>query len=296
MQPEYSKEPVPPQEDLKYPAGLKPPEPGQPGDSGVQAPGTPTQPVWVQVKLPQIEPVFTYILLGIIVLVYLAGQLIPIEPVVIKGYMVRSAEEWLFLQGAKFNDYILQGGEYYRLLTAMFLHGDLTHLFFNGYALYIIGRGIERLYGHARFLVIYFLGGLTGSVLSLLFSEYASVGASGAIFAIFGAEMIFLYRHRKLFGGLARRRLNNLVFLLAINLFIGLVPGSRIDNWGHAGGFLAGVVLAWFIGPLFSRAGMPTGTPPAIELVDQNPLQGRLVVPVLWLAGLVLVVGAAALL
>ena len=203
-------------------------------------------------------------------------------------YQVQS---YLRHQGAKINEFIIGQGEVYRLLTAMFLHGGLTHLFFNGYALYVIGLNVERVYGHARFLLIYFLGGLTGSLFSLLFSPYASVGASGALFGIFGAEMVFLYRNRKLFGSAARARLNNLLMLLALNLVIGITPGSNIDNWGHVGGLVGGLALSWLIGPIFQPV-QPTLGATAIDLRDTNPLEGaRLFVPFAALAALVLVVG-----
>lgn len=254
--------------------------------------------MYVPVKLPGVEPRATYILLGLIVLIYLAGQVFPFEPAVVRGFRVLTAEDWLFVQGAKINEFIIEGGEVYRLLTAMFLHGGLTHLFFNGYALYVIGRNVERVNGHARFLMIYFLGGLTGSLFSLLFSQYASVGASGAIFAIFGAEIVFVYRHRKIFGRAAYQQLQSMIFMLALNVFIGLTPGSRIDNWGHMGGFVGGLALAWLIGPLLrvdiSQAPllMPNAPrPAALELTDENPLRQRLYVPFMFAAAYVLILG-----
>jgi rhomboid protease GluP len=294
MQPEYSQEHDAQREAnrsddaLQYPRGMRPPSDAD-DPSGPEA-----QPrmVRVPIRLPDRQPIFTYILLGLIVAVYLLGQVVPLDRVqVVKGYAVNTAEDWLFVQGAKINTFILQDGEVYRLLTAMFLHGGLAHLFFNGYALYVIGRGIERLYGHTRFLIIYFLAGLTGSVASLVFSPAASVGASGALFGIFGAEMVFLYRNRKLFGSAARARLNNLLMLLALNLVIGITPGSNIDNWGHVGGLVGGLALSWLIGPIFQPV-QPTLGATAIDLRDTNPLEGpRLFVPFAALAALVLVVG-----
>ncbi len=245
----------------------------------------------VRVKMPDTPPTFTYLLLGLIVLVYLAGQVIPVQPgMVVKGYRVTSGEELLVIYGAKINELILNEGEWYRLLTAIFLHGGLAHLFFNGYALYVIGQDIERLYGHARFLIIYLLGGLTASVSSLVFSPAWSVGASGALFAIFGAEMVFLYRHRRLFGEGGRRRLQNLVWLLILNLAIGLLGSTLIDNWAHIGGFVGGTALAWLIGPQF-RPLPPTDASLVIQIEDDNPLQKRIFVPFAWAAGLILVVG-----
>jgi len=270
---------------------------------GSEVPPGPPRPRMVPVQGPSTRPVATYVLLAIIVGIYLLGQVLPLEPVIVKGFRVGSAEDWLFIQGAKINEFIIQDKEVYRLLTAMFLHGGLAHLFFNGYALYVIGTNVERVYGHARFLLVYFLGGLTGSLFSLLFSSYASVGASGAIFALFGAELIFVYRHRDLFGRAAYRQLQNMIFVLVLNILIGLSPGSRIDNWGHVGGFLAGIGLSWLIGPAF-RLSLPDGQswppaglpapgapPPALELVDDNPLQKRVFVPFAYAAVYILILG-----
>ncbi|GAB4573886.1 MAG: hypothetical protein Kow0077_17730 [Anaerolineae bacterium] len=273
------------------PAG--PPGQPEPGDEG----GLPRRQM-VPVSMPAVRPLATYTLLGIIIAVYLAGLVLPFSPRVIDGFLVSSTEDWLFIQGAKINDFIIGRGEVYRLLTAMFLHGGLTHLFFNAYALYLIGRNLERVFGHARYLLIYFLGGLTGSLFSLLFSPYASVGASGAIFAIFGAEIVFIYRNRRVFGRAAYRQLQSMAMVLALNVLIGLTPGSRIDNWGHMGGFVAGLALAWFMGPRLrvvvaqDAVVLSGGDVPALEMVDDNTPRQWLAVPILYAALYVLVLGA----
>jgi rhomboid protease GluP len=184
--------------------------------------------------------------------------------------------------GASNHTAVLQHGEYYRLITAMFLHGGLPHVLFNMYALYIIGQTVERFFGTTRFLLIYFLGGLGGSVLSVLLNPPAvtSVGASGAVFAIFGAEMIFLYRHRQLLGPAATFQLRQLLVIAGINFVYGiatsLAPGDgvRIDNWGHVGGWLGGLALAWIIGPMLVVRPHPQ-EPGTMVGEDINPLQDR---------------------
>ncbi len=280
MQPEYSEEPF----DQPTPPPTPPDQPGATGPVPLRRPRVP-------VRLPDTAPTAMRVLLGLIVLVYVAGQLIPVEPnTIVKNFRVLNGEELLFIYGAKINEFILRDGEFYRLFTMMFLHGGLMHLAFNGYALYVIGTDIERLFGHARFLVVYFLGGLTASLASLILSDSMSVGASGAVFAIFAAEVVFFYQHRRLFGEIARRRLNNLVFLLFLNLAIGFSPGSMIDNWAHIGGFVGGLVLAWLIGPRFRPVPSATGDP-VQDLVDDNPLSERLLVPFLWAGGLVGLLG-----
>ena len=155
--------------------------------------------------------------------------------------------------GAKANDAI-RAGQLWRFFTPMLLHGSILHIGFNMYALYIFGIGLERRYGHGRFLLLYILSGFAGAVFSFLFSSAYSIGASGAIFGLVSAEGIFLIKNRKLFGTRARGALNNVIFVVAINLFLGLQPG--IDNWGHVGGLMGGLIFAWFAGPHWEVQGI----------------------------------------
>ena len=295
MQPEYSQE----SRQQPQPDGPAPLIPGDGAPGGPpQATGGPPRPR-VRLQMPTLQPTYTYVLLGMIIVVYLLGQIFPEPPQsVVQGYRVTTTEDWMVVSFAKINEFILKDGQVYRLLTSIFLHSGIAHLFFNGWALYVIGQDIERLFGHVRFLLIYFLGGLTASVFSLILSPGAwSVGASGAIFAVFGAEMVFLYRNRALFGNFARRRLTNLLYLLGLNLLIGVVGSSLIDNWAHVGGFLGGVGLTWLIGPIF-KAARPvpdaSGAPGefVVPLEDQNPAHRWTFVPFAWGALLVLIVGA----
>src|SRR5690606_3233599 len=89
-------------------------------------------------------------------------------------------------------------GEWWRLFSSVFVHAGLIHLGFNTYALLLAGRMVERVYGHAGYLLLYLFAGLTGSAASAIFSGGPSVGASGAIFGIFGALLAFLLRRRAL--------------------------------------------------------------------------------------------------
>lgn len=126
-------------------------------------------------------------------------------------------------------------GEWYRLITAAFLHGGIFHLLFNGYAMYILGPQLERWLGHGRFLALWILGALAGSVLSLVATpEQASVGASGAIFALFGAVFVI--------GRRLRLDMRMIMILLALNLGITfLVPA--ISWTAHIGGLAGGLVI-----------------------------------------------------
>lgn len=149
--------------------------------------------------------------------------------------------------GMKINEAIM-AGELWRLFTPMFLHGSILHIGFNMYALVIIGAGLEQRFGHGRFLLLYVLTAFSGNVLSFLLSPEASLGASTAIFGLLGAQMVFFYQNRKLYGSGARRALQNALMVAGVNLLIGLSPG--IDNWGHLGGLVGGLAFSWFGGPL----------------------------------------------
>lgn len=134
-------------------------------------------------------------------------------------------------------------GEYWRLLSAIFLHADPTHLFGNCAALYILGIASEHAFGGLRSLAIYLASGLAGSLLSVLIEPGPSVGASGAIFGLMGCTAAFLHRHRDQFY-LRDGRIT--VVLLAWALWT-LATGwfnPHIANMAHLGGFVAGSALA----------------------------------------------------
>lgn len=207
----------------------------------------------VPISLPVSVPRVTYTIFGITVFVYLLQLL--------SQFLLDS--DLLIAMGAKANEFI-RSGQLWRFFTPMLLHGSLIHIGFNMYALNAFGGGLERRYGHGRFLLLYLLGGFAGSVFSFLFSSAYSIGASGAIFGLIGAEGIFLYQNRKLFGDRVRGALNNVIFVVAINLFLGLQPG--IDNWGHMGGLMGGLIFAWFAGPIWEVRGIT----PDLKVEDQR--------------------------
>lgn len=133
-------------------------------------------------------------------------------------------------------------GEYWRLVTSMFLHGGIVHLLLNGFALYQLGALFETWLGSTRLLITYFLTGIAGSVASVLWTNGPSVGASGAIFGLLGALIAFLLRRREMLNPGAKGLLSQLVGWAAINVFFGFsVPG--IDNAAHLGGCAAGFLL-----------------------------------------------------
>lgn len=142
-------------------------------------------------------------------------------------------------------------GEYWRLFTAIFLHAGILHLVLNCVGLWIIGRLVEGLYGHFRFIAIYLIAGLSGSALSYVFNKAAvAAGASGAIFGILGALTAYFLAHRGLMGDMGRQNLTGLAVVVALNLAVGLIiPG--IDNWAHLGGLAGGFVVGLALAPRY---------------------------------------------
>lgn len=208
-------------------------EPAPPGHPAA----LPGQPAPLRVQLPVHRPVATYVLLVAISLVF-GAQLASQQFL---------GEDWPLLLGAKVNAAIAQG-QYWRLVTPIFLHAGLLHFFFNMYALYQLGRGVEAFLGWLRFVLLFFYAGVAGTVLSMLFSPAPAVGASGAIFGLVAAQGVFFYRHRQIFGERGRRGLQQVVMIAVLNLFIGL-QARGIDNWGHVGGLLGGLAVSWALGP-----------------------------------------------
>lgn len=147
-------------------------------------------------------------------------------------------------------------GEWWRLVTAMFLHLGLFHLAFNSLALYVFGGLIEGALGSARMLSLYLVTGFAASVASFAFGSpaVAAAGASGAIFGLLGAWLVYNLRRRSL--SLARSNVQSALFLIGINLVFGFtVPG--IDNLAHIGGLIAGVAAGFAIegfGPRATRS------------------------------------------
>ena len=142
-------------------------------------------------------------------------------------------------------DILTRMGQYYRLFTSMFLHIGIMHLICNMYSLFIIGKEVESFFGKWKYLLIYILSGVCGSILSMAFSHNTvSAGASGAIFGLLGALLYFGYYYRTYLGATIKR---SLLPVIAFNLVIGfLTPG--IDNAAHIGGLVSGILIAMAVG------------------------------------------------
>lgn len=149
--------------------------------------------------------------------------------------------------GAKVNSSVA-AGEWYRLITCTMLHGGPLHLFMNLQALSALGPFVESNSGRIRFTAVYALSAIGGSLFSYWYSASASVGASGAIFGLGAATALILYRHRDRDRRFTSSMLRSLGQSLLINVVIGM-SSSRIDNWGHAGGLVGGLIACWLLGP-----------------------------------------------
>lgn len=139
----------------------------------------------------------------------------------------------------------VRDGEIYRLITAAFVHSGLLHIFLNMYALYVVGVQLESFYGSLKYLVIYLFSAVMGSLLSMAFLGNAiSVGASGAIFGLFGALLYFGYHYRVYLGNTIKTQI---LPVILINLLIGFSIAG-IDQFAHLGGLFGGAIIAMAVG------------------------------------------------
>ena len=177
----------------------------------------------------QKKPIMTYLLIVINVMLFLISTIYP-------SIQIYLGNNYLFVQD----------GEIYRLFTCMFLHSNLMHLLFNMYALYVLGPQVERYYGKSKFLTIYFVSGLLGSVFSCVFmpENAISIGASGAIFGLLGSIAYFTYYYRATLQNALR---NQVLPVILINLLLGFVVAD-IDVFAHIGGLIGGLLISMGIG------------------------------------------------
>ncbi len=176
-------------------------------------------------------PYVTYTLIAINVLIFLI-QLFYED--IIVGY------------GAVWNVGIIAGNQFYRLFTGMFLHANIMHLFFNMYALYVIGKQLESFIGKAKYIAVYLIGGVIGNLLSVALHSgiFVGVGASGAIFGLMGALLYFGQHYRVYLGGVIN---SQIIPLIVLNLIIGFTS-SGIDNFAHIGGLIGGFTSMMALG------------------------------------------------
>lgn len=169
--------------------------------------------------------------------------------------------ELLIRFGSGFNrrvmlsDGIITGGEWWRWITPIFLHGGLLHVAFNSMVLIQVGQLVEELYGSKRFWVIYLLCGISGAGLSQMVRPVNTVGASGAILGLIGLLMVYGWRSKDAFGErLKGMMLRFVIFVTIIGLFF------NTDHLNHFGGLICGALLAFVV---------PTGE-------DRSPLEATI--------------------
>ena len=149
--------------------------------------------------------------------------------------------------GALFGPLTVLKGEWWRLLSAMFLHGGMTHLLMNMFSLYLVGRGAEMYFDTKSYLSIYFFSGVIGGLVSLYMHPVSvGVGASGAIFGVFGALAGFFLAHRDKIASHSKAFMKDFSVIILINLVIGLAIPS-IDVSAHIGGLVVGLIGGYMI-------------------------------------------------
>lgn len=204
----------------------------------------------VRVPVPTVKPLLTYIQIAIIVVIFII-QVILLQVV---GYEPFTQDGAVIVERVR-------AGEIYRLFTAMFLHANEAHIFLNALSLFFVGRFVESIFGYRKFAAIYFVGGIIGSIVAYLGGENV-VGASGAIFAVIGAQGVFLYLNRHVLRGQAEPLLRQIALNAGLLVLVSVVgrsvPGTiQISLWGHLGGLAGGIALAWYLSPRFTPPKRP---------------------------------------
>ena len=180
------------------------------------------------------QPIVTYIIMAICIILFILMEL--------SGGSTNS--QTLLKYGANL-DVLVKNGEYYRLFTCIFLHIGIMHLLCNMYSLYIIGREVENLFGKIKYIIIFILSGIFGSIMSLTFTHNTiSAGASGAIFGLLGALLYFGMHYRTYLGEAIKR---SIIPIIVVNLIIGFFA-EGIDLAAHIGGLVGGVLVAMMVG------------------------------------------------
>lgn len=180
------------------------------------------------------QPIVTYIIMAVCIILFILMEL--------SGGSTNS--QILLKYGANL-DILVKNGEYYRLFTCIFLHIGIMHLICNMYSLYAIGREVESLFGKVKYIIIFILSGIFGSIMSIAFTHNTiSAGASGAIFGLLGALLYFGINYRTYLGEAIKR---TIIPIIVVNLIIGFFA-EGIDLAAHIGGLVGGVLVSMMVG------------------------------------------------
>jgi rhomboid protease GluP len=182
----------------------------------------------------------TYLIIGINVIIYIFSALFSRD-------IIDMNMQTLVDMGALYGPLTVLKGEWWRLFTAMFLHGGMTHILMNMFSLYLIGRGMEMYFDTKSYLTIYLFSGLLGGLASLyMHPNSVGIGASGAIFGVFGALAGFFLAHRDKIAAHSKAFMKDFAVVLGINLVLGLSIPS-IDVSAHIGGLIIGLIGGYVI-------------------------------------------------
>lgn len=185
------------------------------------------------------KPYVTYLLLGVMVIVF-----------ALMSVMGGTENPMTLVQfGAKYNP-LIRAGQYWRLITPMFIHIGFTHILMNGITLYFIGQYVEELFGHWRFAIIFFVSGILGNLGSFAFTAGLSAGASTAILGLFGAFMMLgeSFSKNPVIVSMAKTFMLFIVLNIVTDIFV-----SGVDIAGHLAGLAGGFLVAYVTGVAFSK-------------------------------------------
>lgn len=204
--------------------------------------GMQRQMVRTRFALSQRPRLVTNILIGINVAIYVVLAILSQNPFNISVDVLANF-------GAQINLLVAQG-QIWRIFTAMFLHFSITHIGLNMLSLFFVGSAVEVMYGKWRYLLIYLASGIVGGIVTyfVMPPNTIAVGASGAIFGVFGALGVFYIVNRQALGAYGRGAIGNWLFWIGLNLVFGFsIPGIGI--WDHIGGLIAGMLLGFLLMP-----------------------------------------------
>lgn len=161
--------------------------------------------------------------------------------------LIGDTEDTMFMMkhGAVYEPLVVMRGEYYRLLTSMFLHFGASHLMNNMLVLFVLGERMEQVLGHVKYFFFYMASGIFANIISIVVhmeKGYAAVsaGASGAIFGVVGGLVYVVAVNHGQLDGLTNRQLG---FMILLTLYHGFTA-TGIDNWAHIGGLISGFILS----------------------------------------------------
>lgn len=237
----------------------------------------------IRLDLPVTRPRLTFIILGLLVAVFLVQITIWFQQ---DATAVDPVSAWSAVNSQR----ILENGEIYRLLTSVFVHLSENTLFLNALALFFVGQSVEAFFGRQRFAILFLLGGLSGSLASFMFTRQPSSGAAGAVFALFGANLVFLWFNRALLGRRAMVQFQWVFLMAALNVIFAVMGdnmlGAPISLWTYVGGFFAGVVMGWFMSPVYQARPVPRDTD-IFQVIDTNPLKTAWRAPIIYAGAMI---------